>query len=124
MQTNNNINQNSNQNSNQNNREDKEIRISVSSDKLKAFLDIELGEDSSELKAEEIFAELKKNGIEYGIKEDKVKQIAAAGKNVSDKLIAEAKMPEKGEDGKLIYHFEEKKKKRSLSENQLHFLDS
>ena len=112
MQTNNNTNQNSNQESSENIVGDNVIEISVSTDKLKAFLDIELGEDSSELKAEEIFAELKKNGIEYGIKEDKVKQIAAAGKNVSDKLIAEAKLPEKGEDGKLIYHFEEKKKKR------------
>jgi len=103
---------NSNQNSNSTSREDKEIRISVSSDKLKAFLDIELGGEDSELKAEEIFAEIKKSGIEYGIKKDKIRQIAAAGKDVSDLVIAEAKLPEKGKDGKLIYHFEEKKKKR------------
>jgi hypothetical protein len=90
--------------------EDK-IEIKVSDDKLKAYLRFEPGNTADELSAEDIISELDKEGIVYGIKDYKIKMIAAERKIVEEELIAEGKKAVKGKDGKLIYHFEEKENK-------------
>jgi hypothetical protein len=91
------------------NLEDK-IEVEVSSDKLKAYLRFEPGNTAQEISTADIKAELEKKGIVYGIMDYRLKKIAAERKVVEKELVAEGKEALKGEDGKLIYHFEEKEK--------------
>ncbi|MFW6273420.1 MAG: DUF342 domain-containing protein [Halanaerobium sp.] len=86
------------------------VEVEVSDDKLKAYLRFEPGNKAEETSPAALKAELEKAGIVYGIKDYKLKKIAAERKVVEKELVAEGKEALKGEDGKLIYHFEEKEK--------------
>lgn len=101
------------------------LRIEISDDKLKAFLIIEVVEDEvsekidtednrnndeSKITREDIEKILSSEGITYGIDWEKVDKIVENNILSEKILIAEGKPPIPGEDGYLIYHFEEKKK--------------
>ncbi|MEC9490342.1 MAG: FapA family protein [Halanaerobiales bacterium] len=87
-----------------------EIEVEVSGDKLEAYLRFEPGNSAEKITAADIKAELEKEGIVYGIMENKLEKIAAERKTVKKEPVAEGREPVKGKDGKLIYHFEEKEK--------------
>jgi len=98
--------------------EDKErIKLSVSPDKLKAFISIKLLEEGEPpITEKEIKDALEKAGIVYGIKEDVIQQILRL--QYADKLpIAEGIPPEKGEDGRIEYKVNLWKKELIPKEN-------
>lgn len=88
--------------------EDDKVEIEVSNDRLKVLLDFTPGRDGREIKFEDLKEMLADKNISYGIKEAKIKRVLKIRQPVSGELIAEGEKPTPGEDGYLIYHFEEK----------------
>ncbi|MFW5984694.1 MAG: DUF342 domain-containing protein [Halanaerobiaceae bacterium] len=87
---------------------DAEIHVEVSDDKLKAYLDYipALGGEKLTFKAfEEALGEA---GVEYGIKEEKLRTLVQAREKAENVLIAEGQAPVAGNDAEIIYHFEQK----------------
>jgi len=88
--------------------EDDKIEIEVSNEGLKVLLDFTPGRDGKEIKFGDLKELLADKNISYGIKEEKIKQVLKIRQPVKREVIAEGKEPLPGEDGYLIYHFEEK----------------
>ncbi|CCU80759.1 Protein of unknown function DUF342 [Halanaerobium saccharolyticum subsp. saccharolyticum DSM 6643] len=86
------------------------LKIEISADKLKAFLIINTEVNDLDLELADIEKVLAEENISYGINKTKIKTILDKDKYPNKTLIAEGKAPTPGKDGKLIYHFEEKKK--------------
>ena len=86
------------------------LEIEISKDNLKAFLIINNQLEDVDLELEDIEKALAEENISYGINRSKLKEILTEGIYPQKTLIAEGKAPTPGKDGKLIYHFEEKKK--------------
>ncbi|MGC8716751.1 MAG: DUF342 domain-containing protein [bacterium] len=98
--------------------EDKEkIKLSVSPDKLNAFISIEpLEEGEPPITEKEIRDILEKSRIVYGIKEDAIQQILRL--QYADKLlIAEGIPPRVGDDGRIEYKVDLGKKELTPREN-------
>ncbi|MCC3145183.1 FapA family protein [Halanaerobium sp. Z-7514] len=93
---------------------DDEIELKLSQDKMQLKIDFSPGQNGEKISLESIQELLAEKGIKYGIKEETIKEIVKRRDPVLDKLIAEGKKPIKGEDGKLIYHFQEKEKKAGI----------
>lgn len=91
--------------------EDDKVEIKVSNNGLQVFLDFKPGRDGREYKIEDLKKLLAEKNIEYGIKENVIKRVLKRRQPVKQKVIAEGKKAEAGEDGYLIYHFEENKEK-------------
>ncbi|MFP4372276.1 MAG: DUF342 domain-containing protein [Halanaerobium sp.] len=89
--------------------EDDKAEIEVSSDGLKALLDFTPGRDGIEFTYEDLKKMLAEKNISYGINENKIKSVLKKRQPVSKEIIAEGQKAKPGQDGYLIYHFEEKK---------------
>jgi hypothetical protein len=88
--------------------EDDQVEIEVSNDKLKVLLDFTPGRDGKEINFEDLKKMLAAKKISYGIKDDKIKRVLKNRQPVSKEIIAEGEKATPGEDGYLIYQFEEK----------------
>ncbi len=91
--------------------EDDKVEIEVSNDGLKAFINFTPGRDGKEFSYEDIESLLKEKNISFGLKKDKMKKVINRRQPVKKEVIAEGKKAEPGEDGYLVYHFEEKENK-------------
>ena len=87
---------------------DASVEVNISDDKLKAFLDYEPALGGKKIDMKDLKNLLQEAGVRYGIKEEKLKSVIESRDKVGDYLIAEGKEPEKGKDGEIVYHFEEK----------------
>lgn len=87
--------------------EDDKLEIAVTKDRLQAVMEFIPGRDGKEFDLTELKKILAKKSISYGIKEDKIKKILEKRNPVNKEVIAEGTEAEPGEDGYLIYHFEE-----------------
>ncbi|MFW6264556.1 MAG: DUF342 domain-containing protein [Bacillota bacterium] len=86
-----------------------ELRVKITADKLKAYLSYSPSLGGKKLVVKDIKNFLSEEGIVYGIKEDKIKEIIKNRQKVEDLLIAEGIEPVPGKDARLIFHFEDKK---------------
>ncbi len=107
------------------------IKISISKDRLKAYLTIPVkGVTYPDKK--EIFEAIKNAGVKVGILTGKIEEIAEKRQPVFEILIAKGKKPVKGEDAKLVWDsllksfaiaFEEKDSNVRIDfKNTLHFI--
>src|SRR6056297_4288753 len=88
--------------------EDDKVEVEVSSDGLKALLDFTPGRDGREFTYKDVKELLAEKNISYGIDENKIKRVLNKRQPVSKEVIAEGEKAKPGEDGYLVYHFEEK----------------
>lgn len=88
--------------------EDDQLEVEVSKDGLKAFINFSPGRDGKEFSPSDLKEILAEKNISCGIKEDKIKKILNRRQPVSKEIIAEGDKAQPGEDGYLIYHFEDK----------------
>ena len=88
--------------------EDDKVEIEISNDSLKALLNFTPGRDGREFTYQDLKELLAEKNISYGIKENKLQRVLQKRQPVNKEVIAEGKKAEPGEDGYLIYHFEEK----------------
>ncbi|MFW5749587.1 MAG: DUF342 domain-containing protein, partial [Halanaerobium sp.] len=88
--------------------EEDQIEIEVSSDGLEAKMDFTPGRSGKEFTYEDLKELLEAKNISYGIMEKKAKRVLKLRQPVSGEIIAKGKKASPGEDGYLIYHFEEK----------------
>jgi hypothetical protein len=91
--------------------EDDKVNIETSKDGLKVLLDFTPGRDGREVTYDDLKELLAEKNISYGINETKIKRVLKRRQPVSKEVIAEGKAAKPGEDGYLVYHFEEKEKK-------------
>lgn len=88
---------------------DAEVQVNISGDKLQAFIDYYPALGGQELSLRDIKHKLKATGVKFGINEKRLTKLIKIREKRHDVLIAEGTPPVPGEDGRLIYHFEEKK---------------
>jgi len=88
--------------------QDDKVEIEISRDGLKAMLNFTPGRDGKELTYQDLKELLTEKNISYGIKVKKLKRVLEKRQPVSKEVIAEGEKAKPGEDGYLIYHFEEK----------------
>ncbi len=86
---------------------DGELRINISDDRMKGFLTYLPARGGKDLSLAETKEAVKEAGIVYGLREEKLEQLAGRPQEVEDLLIAEGQEPVPGKDGRLVYHFEE-----------------
>lgn len=91
--------------------EDDKLNIETSKDGLKVLLDFTPGRDGREVTYDDLKEILAEKNISYGIDETKIKRVLKRRQPVSKEVIAEGETAKPGEDGYLVYHFEEKEKK-------------
>ncbi len=80
-----------------------EIWVTMSEDKMKAYIEVKPPLGKPWPTFEELMAELRDNGVVFGIKEDVVREIAE--KKIANKriLVAEGRYPIDGEDAKIVF---------------------
>ncbi|MFW6030234.1 MAG: DUF342 domain-containing protein, partial [Halanaerobiales bacterium] len=86
-----------------------ELRAELSNDKLKAYLSYSPCLGGKKIEVKDIINFLNEEGISFGIKEDKLKEIIKNRQKVEKVLIAEGIDPVPGKDARLVFHFEKNK---------------
>ncbi len=83
-----------------------DLNITISSDKLSAYLDID-AKAANYPTEQELLDYLKAAGIKFGIDRSLVKKICDRKETVQNQKIARGQKPVKGEDGQLVWHLGE-----------------
>lgn len=85
-----------------------EVVVSISDDKLKAFANYIPALGAKKLTVGDFKNIIKEQGIVFGLKEERIKQVIEQRKQIESVLIAEGIAPVDGKDASLVYHFERK----------------
>lgn len=94
--------------------QDSKIEVSLSDDKLRAYISYFPALGGKEMSLDEIYEELKINEVAFGLKRDRIKKIIETKEKVENVLIAEGKEPVLGKDAEIIYCFESRNKEVGL----------
>ena len=81
------------------------IKVTLGSDRMCAYISVDLPEKGQTVKREDIKAALSQNGVMYGVKDDIIERIVTGKVSVSDVPVAEGKNAEHGIDGFVEYLF-------------------
>ncbi|ABP66888.1 protein of unknown function DUF342 [Caldicellulosiruptor saccharolyticus DSM 8903] len=102
-----------------------DIKVMVTSDKLKASVILMLNQNGVDLTFENVMNALRANKISYGIDENAVKKLVETPVFGSPVVVAQGKPPGKPVDGKLIYHFDIKReiKPKELPNGRVDYKD-
>ena len=79
--------------------------LSVSSDKMAAFIKVTLTEREQVVEYEDILNVLSENKIVYGIKHDMIKAFCESRSYYSNLIVAQGSDPQDGENGYVEFHF-------------------
>ncbi|AGC67731.1 hypothetical protein Cst_c07250 [Thermoclostridium stercorarium subsp. stercorarium DSM 8532] len=91
------------------------VKVSVSPDRMKAFILIKKSEQGENTPGiNELLEELEKNGVVYGIKEDVLRKLAENPVYDQDVLIAEGLAPVHGENGRINFLIDINKEKKPV----------
>lgn len=90
--------------------EEPEIEISISKDKMRAELHIEMKKNSLKPTVEQLMGKIKERGITYGIREDSIRK--AVNLQANDLVVAEGTLPVSGENAAIVMHVDMKKQGR------------
>lgn len=82
----------------------KAISISISKDKMKAFLTIKLTEGQT-IEPTHVFQELKEQGVVYGINVNRINQLCQGGAYCCEEIIAEGMPSTPGDNAQIDYYF-------------------
>lgn len=82
------------------------IQIDISKDKMKAYLAWKPVDSTQPFPMGDVLDKLNELGVVYGIKHEEIEKVAAEGKQVLGKIIAEGCYPQNGEDGKIEFLFD------------------
>ncbi|MGM0507843.1 MAG: DUF342 domain-containing protein [Fusobacteriota bacterium] len=94
---------------------DEKINISYSKDKMEGYIEFKDQDVIKKLSVEKIIELLNKEGIVFGILEDKIKNILKLPKIQEELLVAKGKPVVSGEDGYIDYKIESIKNKNKLT---------
>lgn len=102
-----------------------DIKVMVTSDKLKASVILMQNQNGVELTFENVMSALKANRINYGIDEAAIRRLVESPVFGSPVVVAQGKPPGKPVDGKLIYHFDIKReiKPKELPDGRVDYKD-
>lgn len=89
-----------------------DIKVMVTSDRLKASLVLIQNQNGVELTFENVMNKLRENKIAFGIDEEAIKKLIENPTFGTPVVVAQGKPPGKPVDGKLIYHFDIKREIR------------
>ncbi|HEY8420994.1 MAG TPA: FapA family protein [Thermoclostridium sp.] len=94
---------------------DASVMVALSTDKMKAYITIKKPEEGGKPpEIQEIYDELQKNGVVYGIKDDVVRYLAQNPVYDQEVLIAEGTAPVHGEDGQIRFLIDINKEKKPI----------
>ncbi|WAM33425.1 DUF342 domain-containing protein [Caldicellulosiruptor morganii] len=102
-----------------------DIKVLVTSDKLKASIVLIQNQNGVELTSENVINALKANRVTYGIDEEAIKRLVENPVFGSPVVVAQGKPPGRPVDGKLIYHFDVKReiKPKELPDGRVDYKD-
>jgi len=102
-----------------------DIKVMVTSDKLKASVILTPNQNGVDLTFENVMSALKINKVSFGIDEGVIKKLVENPVFGSPVVVAQGKPPGKPVDGKLIYHFDIKReiKPKELPDGRVDYKD-